>query len=77
MQTFDLTTVLDGVPFSVRATPFDFNNEKRFKVAYGDKEYVFAYDSEIGRYAAIGDEAVDIPDNLEGWLAERLENYRA
>jgi hypothetical protein len=28
----------------------------------------------MGRYAAIGDEAVDIPDNLESFVAEKLEN---
>ncbi len=76
MQTFDVTTVIDGVPYSVKATPFDFNNEKRFKVNYGDKEYIFAFNSDIGRYAAIGTEAIDIPVPLEAYVAERLENYQ-
>ena len=76
MDAFDVTTVIDGVPYSVKATPFDFNNEKRFKVSYDGNEYIFAYHSDIGRYAAIGDEAIDIPDNLEAVVAERLENYR-
>ena len=76
MAAFDVTAVIDGVPFNVKAEPYDFNAEKRFKVNYDGKEYVFAYDSSIGRYAAIGDEAIDIPDNLETLLAERLENYK-
>lgn len=77
MNAFDVTTVIDGVPYRVKAEPFEFNTEKRFKVSYDGKEYIFAYDSSMGRYAAIGDEAVDIPDNLEAVLAECLENYRA
>jgi len=77
MAAFDVTTVLDGVPYRVTAEPFDFNSEKRFKVNYDGKEYIFAYDSSMGRYASLGTEAIDIPDNLESMLAERLENYRA
>jgi hypothetical protein len=76
MGVFDVTTVVDGVPYRVQAEPYDFNTEKRFKVSYDGKEYIFAYDSSMGRYAALGDEAVDIPDNLEAVVAERLENYR-
>jgi hypothetical protein len=76
MAAFDVTAVIDGVPFNVKAEPYDYNNEKRFKVDYDGKEFIFAYDSSMGRYAAIGDDAVNIPDNLESVLAERLENFR-
>lgn len=76
MATFDITTVIDGVPYRVTAEPYDFNTEKRFKVNYDNKEYVFAYNSDIGRYAAIEDEAVNIPVSLEAFVAEKLENYR-
>ena len=76
MPAFDVTTVVDGVPFTVKAQPFDFNTEKRFKVDYDGTEYIFAYDSNMGRYAAIGDEATNIPDNLESVIAQKLENYR-
>lgn len=76
MSAFDVTTVVDGVPFRIKAEPFDFNAEKRFKVGYDGNEYIFAYDSEMGRYAAIGDESVNIPDNLESVIAQKLENYR-
>ena len=75
MAAFDVTAVIDGVPFNVKAEPYDFNAEKHFKVNYDGKEYVFAYDSSMGRDAAIGDEAINIPDNLESVVAERLENY--
>lgn len=73
-MAIDITTVIDGIPFNVKAEPYEFNTEKRFKVSYDGKEYIFAYNSDMGRYAAIGDEAVDIPDNLESFLAEKLEN---
>jgi hypothetical protein len=73
-MAIDITTVIDGIPFNVKAEPYEFNTEKRFKVSYDGKEYIFAYNSDMGRYAAIGDEAVDIPDNLESFVAEKLEN---
>lgn len=76
MAIMDLTTVIDGVPFTIKAEDFDFNSEKRFRVSYDGKDYVFAYDSELGRYAAIGDEAINIPDNLEAVLSEKLENFK-
>ena len=64
---------IDGVPYIVKASPFDFNGETRFNVSYnGSEEYIFTWDSSLGRLAAIGDESVQIPDNLEveisGWL---------
>jgi len=77
MSNWDITTVIDGVPFNARIESFDFNTEKRFKVNYDGKEFIFAYDSTLGRYAAIGDESVDIPDNLEAVLAEKLEHFRS
>jgi hypothetical protein len=77
MAAFDVTAVIDGVPYNVKAEPYDFNAEKRFKINYNNREYIFAYDSSMGRYAALGDESVDIPDNLEALVAERLENYKS
>jgi len=76
MAKFDLTTVIDGVPYNVSAEPYDFNAEKRFKVNYDNQEYIFAYNSDIGRYAAIEDEGVNIPVALEAFVAEKLENYK-
>jgi len=74
MTSFDLTTVIDGVPYNVKAEPYDYNTEKRFKVSYDGREFIFAYDSNIGRYSAIGDDAADIPDSLGDYVAEKLEN---
>ena len=76
MSVFDVTAVIDGVPYNVKAEPFHFNTEKRFRVSYGGKDYIFAYDSNVGKYTAIGDDSIDLPVNLEELVAERLENYR-
>lgn len=64
---------VDGVPYIVKAVSFDYNGEVRFRVSYnGSEEFIFTWDSSLGRLAAIGDESVQIPDNLEveisGWL---------
>ena len=70
-QRFNL--VIDGVPYEVKAVPYKYNNETRFRVNYnGSEDYIFTRDSGIGRLTAIGDEAIDIPDNLEEAIAERL-----
>jgi hypothetical protein len=71
-QTFEL--IVDGLPVMVKATPYDFNGETRFLVSYnGSEEYVFTRDSSLGRLAAIGDEAVGIPDTVEEAIAEKLQ----
>lgn len=72
-QTFEL--MVDGMPVMVKATPYDFNGETRFLVSYnGSEEFVFTWDSSLGRLAAIGDEAVDIPDAVEEVIAEKLQS---
>ena len=72
-QHFEL--VVDGLPYLVKATPYEFNTETRFLVSYnGSEEYVFTWDSALGRLAAIGDEAVDIPDSVEEAIAEKLQS---
>jgi len=75
-QNFEL--LVDGVPYVVKATPYDFNTETRYLVSFnGSEEYVFAWDSSLARLASIGDEAVDIPDNLEIAIANRLQVVNA
>ena len=69
-QRFELS--IDGVPYSVRATPFKFNDETRYNVRYNGNEYIFSWDPQIGRLAALDDDAADIPDNLEEVIAQKL-----
>ena len=63
---------VDGVPYSVRATPFRFNDETRYNVKYNGNEYIFGWDPSIGRLAPIDADAAEIPDNLEEVIAQRL-----
>jgi len=63
---------VDGVPYSVTATAFQFNAETRYKVQYNGNEYIFSWDPSIGRLAPIDADAADIPDNLEEVIARRL-----
>lgn len=74
-QSFEL--VVDGVPYMIKATPFDYNTERRYLVKYnGGDEHVFTWDSSLGRMTAIDDDAGIIPDDLEVAIAERLQSGR-
>lgn len=75
MDTHHYEIVVDGVPYIVNATPFEFNSETRYKVSFnGSEEYIFTWDSSLGRLAPIGDETVEIPDNLEVAISGRLQS---
>jgi hypothetical protein len=63
---------VDGVPYSITATPFQFNAETRFNVRYNGNEYIFSWDPSIGRLAPLDADAADIPDNLEEVIAQKL-----
>ncbi len=64
---------VDGVPYMIKASPFNFNEEKRFNVTYnGGEEVVFAFDASLKRFVPLGDEAIEIPDNLESEIASKL-----
>ncbi|HUC83403.1 MAG TPA: hypothetical protein VMR70_21000 [Flavisolibacter sp.] len=71
-QSFEL--LLNGVPYFVKAEPFQYNEETRFKVSYNNgDEHIFTWDSSVGRLAAIDDDASTIPDDLESAIAGRLQ----
>jgi hypothetical protein len=70
-QRFEL--LIDGVPYSVTAAPFEFNNETRYKVRYNGNEHIFTWDTTLGRLTPIDDDAAEIPDNLEQEIARRLQ----
>jgi hypothetical protein len=73
-ERFEL--LIDGVPYSVTATPFEYNTETRYTVQYNGQEHIFTWDSSLGRLAPIDDDASDIPDNLETEIANRLQASR-
>lgn len=74
MNAENIEMVIDGVPYRVRATPFTFNEETRFKVDYDGEEYIFTWDSSLGRLAPIGSESATLPDSLEVEVAQRLQS---
>jgi hypothetical protein len=70
-QSFQL--LLNGVPYVIKATPFEFNEETRFRVSYnGSDDFVFTFDSNVGQYVAIGEDSDTIPADLEVAIATRL-----
>lgn len=58
---------IDGVPYFIRAVPCHYNSELQYKVSVNDNndELLFIFDSEIGRYTAVGSGTEILPDNLE------------
>jgi hypothetical protein len=73
-QRFEL--ILDGVPYSVTATPFVYNTETRYNVKYNGNEHIFTWDTRLGRLAPIDDDAFEIPDNLEVEIASKIQSSR-
>ena len=74
MQDHSFELLLNGVPYFVKAAPFQYNTETRFKVSYGSgDEHIFTWDSRLGRLAAIDDDAGTIPDELEVAIANKLQ----
>jgi len=73
-QRFEV--LLDGVPYSVTASPFEFNTETRYKVQYNGNEHIFTWDSSMGRLTAIDDDSISIPDDAEQAIASVLQSGR-
>lgn len=71
-QRFEL--LVDGVPYSVEASSFEFNAETRYKVNVGKNEHIFSWDPSLGRLASIDEDAVDIPESVEEEIAKRLQS---
>lgn len=75
IQEHSFQLLLNGVPYFVKAEPFEFNSEKRFKVRFNESdEHIFTWDSSLGRMAPIDDGAGTIPDDLELEIANRLQS---
>ncbi len=66
---------IDEIPYMVNVIPFDFNNEKRFRVSYnGGKEDIFVWDSDLKRLRAIDDDASTLPDSLGLAISNKIES---
>jgi hypothetical protein len=73
-KTILFELLVDGVPYEVRATPFQFNDDTRYRVSFnGGQIFVFVYDPELKRFAAIGEGTESIPDSLERAISQKLE----
>ncbi|HKG68956.1 MAG TPA: hypothetical protein VKA92_08810 [Segetibacter sp.] len=73
MQDQSFQLLLNGVPYVVKASPYEFNTETRFSVSFnGSEDFIFTYNAAVGRYVAIGDETSTIPDDLEVAIADKL-----
>jgi hypothetical protein len=67
--------LIDSVPYIVRAAPFSFNDETRYRVSFnGSPEHIFTWDSSLGQLRAINEESSTIPDNLEIAISEKLQS---
>jgi hypothetical protein len=72
-QTQTIELLVDGIPYEVKATPYEFNTETRFRVSFnGSPIYIFVWDSELKRLTAIGEGADTIPANLEESISGHL-----
>ena len=70
-ENFDL--MVDKVPYSIRVTPFWFNDEKRFRISVnGDNGHVFAWDPNLVGLHSLDDDAAVLPDSLEKAISDRL-----
>ncbi len=77
MQESSFQIVVNGVPYMVKAEPFSFNAETRYKVSYnGGDEHIFTFDSSLGRLTPIDDDSATMPDDLERAIAGRLQGGR-
>ncbi len=64
---------VDGVPYEVKAIPFEYNDETRYRVSYnGGEENIFVWDAQMNRMRAIDDDASEIPEAVEVSIAEKL-----
>lgn len=74
MQEHSFELLLNGVPYFVKAEPFSFNEETRYKVSFNNSdEHIFTWDTRVGRLAPIDDGAGTIPDDLEVAIAGKLQ----
>jgi len=72
-RTFNI--VVDNLPYVIKAIPFRFNGEMRYRVSFnGSPEHVFTWDSSLGQLRAIDDDSSTMPDDLELAISESLQS---
>jgi hypothetical protein len=72
-QTLDFNITVDGAPYVVKAVSCHFNDRLQYTVTINDgEEIIFAFDPQLGRYAPVGDDTIDVSDSLEIEIGSRL-----
>ena len=65
--------VVDGIPYQVVVSPFEFNNEKRFTIMVNNgPRDIFAWDREMKMYKGLDDQSAILPDGLMLEINSRL-----
>lgn len=73
MQQQIIQLLINEIPYVVKITSFEFNDETRFTVSFNDSDdYVFTYDTNVSQYVSIGDDTETMPDDLEAAISEKL-----
>ena len=67
--------LVDNVPYMIKAVPFSFNGETRYRVSFnGSPEHVFTWDSSLSQLRAINDDSSTMPDSLEIAISQKLQS---
>jgi hypothetical protein len=78
MEPKNFEIILEDKTYEVIATPFNFNDETRYKVTYNKStEYIFTFDKALNQFVGMGDEAIRIPNKLEAAIAAKLLTVHA
>ncbi len=73
MQDQSFQLLLNGVPYMVKASPFEFNGSTRFNIKINSSdEFIFTYDPSVKQFISLGDDAATIPSDLETAISGRL-----
>lgn len=73
MDAIYMTFEIDGLPYEIKAVPCLYNNEIQYLVSLnGGEDVIFVFDSDLGRYSAQGNNAIDIPDYVDIEMGNHL-----
>ena len=73
MEQHKFELLVDGVPYFVNISPFNYNNQVRYKVSYnGGKEDIFVWDTSIKRLFPIDEAASILPDGLSVAISNKI-----
>lgn len=75
MQEGKFDLLVDGIPYVVKVSPFQYNNETRYRVSYnGSEDHIFTWNSDLKRLWAIDEDASTMPDPLGIAISQKLES---